>query len=140
MLARPQTGLSPERTLLALLARRIYGQRRHLGEPGNSIFLPAFRANIIADAGDTRVPAEARLCLQMLAAQLAVVKEQILENDRRLRANARETDLGRRLMKVPGVGLLLASAAPCPRHSEPKTASKPPPRKMKPMTCKNRNN
>jgi transposase len=46
----------------------------------------------------------------MLAAQLAVVKEQILENDRRVRASARATDLGRRLMEIPGVGPLLASA------------------------------
>ena len=65
---------------------------------------------IVADAEDTRVPADARLCLQMLAAQLAVVKEQILENDRRVRASARATELGRRLMEVPGVGPLLASA------------------------------
>ena len=56
------------------------------------------------------MPADARLCLQMLAAQLAVVKDQILENDRRVRASARETELGRRLMEVPGVGPLLASA------------------------------
>ena len=39
-----------------------------------------------------------------------VVKEQILENDRRIRASARETELGRRLMEIPGVGPLLASA------------------------------
>jgi len=64
---------------------------------------------VVADAEDTRVPADARLCLQMLAAQLAVVKEQILENDRRVRTSAR-TELGRRLMQVPGVGPLLASA------------------------------
>jgi Transposase IS116/IS110/IS902 family len=43
-------------------------------------------------------------------AKLTVVKEQILENDRRVRASARATDLGRRLMEVPSVGLLLASA------------------------------
>jgi transposase len=64
----------------------------------------------VADAGDRRVPAEARLCLKMLAAQLAVLKEQILEIDRRIRASARETELGRRLMEVPGSGPLLASA------------------------------
>ena len=46
----------------------------------------------------------------MLTAQLAVVKDQILENDRRVRASARETDLGRRLVEIPGVGPLLASA------------------------------
>ena len=33
-------------------------------------------------------------------------KVQILENDRRIRASARETELGRRLMEIPGVGPL----------------------------------
>ncbi len=65
---------------------------------------------IVADEKDMRVPSDARLCLQMLAAQLAVVKEQILENDRRVRAIARQNELGRRLMEIPGVGPLLASA------------------------------
>lgn len=46
----------------------------------------------------------------MLAAQLRVVKTQILENDRRIMASARKTEVGRRLMEIPGVGPLLASA------------------------------
>jgi transposase len=46
----------------------------------------------------------------MLAAQLAVVKQQILENDRLVWASARSTEVGRRLMEIPGVGPLLASA------------------------------
>lgn len=66
--------------------------------------------DVIADAGDDRLPADARTCLQMLAAQLGVVKAQILENDRRIMADARSTDLGRRLMAIPGVGPVLASA------------------------------
>lgn len=65
---------------------------------------------VVADAGDDRVPEDARMCLQMLAAQLEVVKRQILENDRRVLASARRTELGRRLMEIPGVGPLLASA------------------------------
>jgi len=65
---------------------------------------------IVADEANMRLPADARLCLHMLSAQLIVVKEQILENDRRLRTSARSTELGRRLMEVPGVGPLLASA------------------------------
>src|SRR5262249_20554377 len=44
------------------------------------------------------------------ARELIVVKQQILENDRRGRANARATDLGRRLMDIPGVGPLLSRA------------------------------
>jgi transposase len=88
--------------------------RSHLSEFG--IVAPLGRRGIdqllavIVDQKDTRVPAEARVCLAMLAAQLAVVKEHILENGRRVRASARETELGRRLMEVPGVGPLLASA------------------------------
>ena len=65
---------------------------------------------VINDENDARIPADARLCLRMLEAQLRVVKEQILENARRVRASARESELGRRLMEIPGVGPLLASA------------------------------
>lgn len=60
--------------------------------------------------GDERIPAEARTCLAMLVAQLALINDQILEADRRIRTNARATETGRRLMDVPGVGPLLASA------------------------------
>src|SRR5579862_7214297 len=66
--------------------------------------------DVVADADDKRLPAEARLSLQVLADQLAAVKGQILENDRRIMADARRTELGRRLMDIPGVGPLLASA------------------------------
>jgi hypothetical protein len=59
--------------------------------------------DVIADPTHERVPADARICLEMLAAQLRIVKEQILENDRRILASARETGLGRRLMEIPGV-------------------------------------
>ena len=65
---------------------------------------------VLADHDDARIPAEARICLEMLAAQLKVVKAQILENDRRVRNSARSTELGKRLMEIPGVGPLLASA------------------------------
>jgi transposase len=88
--------------------------RAHLSEFG--VVAPIGRNGIeqllvvINDDNDTRIPADARLCLRMLEAQLGVVKEQILENDRRVRASARETELGRRLMEIPGVGPLLASA------------------------------
>lgn len=88
--------------------------RAHLSEFG--IVAPIGRGGIeqllvvVNDENDPRVPADARLCLRMLEAQLRVVKAQILENDRRVRASARETELGRRLMEIPGVGPPLASA------------------------------
>ena len=87
--------------------------RAHISEFG--VVAPVGRLGVerllevVADTGDDRVPEDARLCLQMLAAQLDVVKQQILENDRRVLASARRTELGRRLMEIPGVGPLLAS-------------------------------
>jgi len=46
----------------------------------------------------------------MLVDQLRLVNLQILENDRLIWTNARATEAGRRLMEIPGVGPLLASA------------------------------
>jgi len=88
--------------------------RAHISEFG--VVAPVGRLGVdrllavVADSGDDRIPEDARLCLQMLAAQLEVVKQQILENDRRVLASARRTELGRKLMDIPGVGPLLASA------------------------------
>ncbi|WP_396593809.1 IS110 family transposase [Brevundimonas sp. R86498] len=65
---------------------------------------------MVEDSPDARVPAEARGCLGMLASQLRLVNEQILDTDRLIRTNARSTEVGRRLMEIPGVGPLLASA------------------------------
>jgi transposase len=108
MLHRVRLILNRQRTRLS------NALRAHLAEFG--IVAPIGRngidqlLDVIADPTDGRVPADARLCLEMLAAQLRIVKEQILENDRRILASARETELGRRLMEIPGVGPLLASA------------------------------
>jgi transposase len=82
--------------------------RAHMAEFG--IIAPVGRRGVdrlltvIDDEADDPVPGEARLCLQMLAGQLKLVKLQILENDRRVLAAARSTELGRRLMEVPGKG------------------------------------
>lgn len=65
---------------------------------------------VILDGADERVTREARVCLNMLVDQLRLVNVQILENDRLIRTNARATEVGRRLMEIPGVGPLLASA------------------------------
>ena len=65
---------------------------------------------VIADQDDARLPVDARACLAVLSTQLEMVKEQILDNDRRILADARRTEAGRRLMKIPGIGPLLASA------------------------------
>ncbi len=108
MLHRVRLMLSRQRTQLS------NAMRAHMSEFG--VVAPVGRMGVerllavIADQDDQRIPADARACLEMLGAQLVVVKEQLLENDRRIRASARETEVGRRLMEIPGVGPLLASA------------------------------
>jgi transposase len=108
MLHRVRLMLNRQRTQLS------NAMRAHMSEFG--VVAPVGRMGlerllaIVTDRDDLRIPADARVCLEMIAAQLAVVKEQILENDRRIRASARKTEIGRRLMDIPGVGPLLASA------------------------------
>ena len=108
MLHRVRLMLNRQRTQLS------NAMRAHMSEFG--VIAPIGRLGldrllvVVADRDDPRIPAEARICLEMLAAQLDVVKVQILENDRLVRASARQTEVGRRLMEIPGVGPLLASA------------------------------
>lgn len=88
--------------------------RAHMAEFG--IIAPVGRGGvdrllaIVDDETDEQIPAEARRCLQMLVAQLKLIKLQILDNDRQVLALARSTEIGRRLMEVPGIGPLVASA------------------------------
>ena len=60
-------------------------------------------AAIIANVNDVRLPLQAKASFQMLIAQLRLVNEQILDSDRQIIASARSTDVGRRLMSIPGV-------------------------------------
>ena len=88
--------------------------RGHMGEFGR--VAPVGRNGlaqllaIVADPNETTLPDEVRAAVAMLAVQLRLVNEQILELDRQVSASARATDVGRRLMEVPGVGPVLASA------------------------------
>ena len=65
---------------------------------------------ILDNPDDDRVPVVARSSLLLLVTQLSLLNDQILENDRNVRASARSTEVGIRLMEVPGVGPVLASA------------------------------
>jgi transposase len=88
--------------------------RAHLAELG--LVAPIGRKGlasllaIIADESDARLPAATRDCLSMLAAQLQLLNAQILENDRAIRETVHASEVARRLMAIPGVGPLLASA------------------------------
>ncbi len=88
--------------------------RAHMAEFG--IVAPVGRKGverllaIVTDASDPCVPEVARACLIALAAQLRLLKAQILEFDRRIMAWHRSNETSRRLDAVPGIGPALATA------------------------------
>jgi len=104
------------RVRLTLIRQRIQLSntiRGHMAEFG--LVAPIGREGLqqlirLVEESDSRVPDEARVCLVFLVAQLQLVNLQILDTDRRIRTSARSTEIGRRLMSIPGVGPLLASA------------------------------
>jgi len=65
---------------------------------------------VIEAGDDDRIPPAARDCLLALRDQLELVKQQILEADRRILALYRASEASRRLADIPGVGPLIATA------------------------------
>ena len=96
MLHRTRLLLMRQRTRLANAIRG------HMAEYG--IVAPSGREGLqrliemIVDASDERVPPLARGCLRLLVIQLQLVKAQALETARQIKASARSTEVGRRLM------------------------------------------
>jgi transposase len=88
--------------------------RAHLAEFG--IVAPVGRRgveqllDVVADAGDKRLPELARACVAALGAQLLTLKAQILSFDRRIMAWHRSNATSKRLDEIPGVGPALATA------------------------------
>src|SRR5262245_37809662 len=88
--------------------------RAHLAEFG--IVAPVGRQGveellgIVADPSDKRLPEIARACIAALGIQLRMLKRQILEFDRMIRAWHRSSEMSRRLDALPGVGPALATA------------------------------
>jgi transposase len=88
--------------------------RAHLAEFG--IVAPVGRNGVdqllavVADTNDKRLPEVARSCVAALGAQLRMLKAQILESDRMIRAWHRSSEASMRLDQVPGVGPVLATA------------------------------
>src|SRR3989344_4193159 len=115
--AAQQSELVIHRTRMTLMRHRIELSntiRAHMAEVG--LAAPIGRMGlqglieIVRDEADERMPASARICLKLLADQLVLVNRQVLEPDRLILPSARATEAGRRLMAVPGVGPVLASA------------------------------
>ncbi len=65
---------------------------------------------VIEDGDEERVPPAARECLMALRDQLSLVKQQIVEADRRILAWHRASEVSQRLADIPGVGPLIATA------------------------------
>ena len=88
--------------------------RAHLAEFG--IVAPVGRngveqlLDVVADAGDKRLPELARACIAALGVQLQTLKAQILNFDRRIMAWHRSNATSKRLDEIPGVGPALATA------------------------------
>jgi transposase len=88
--------------------------RAHLAEFG--IVAPVDRngvdqlLGVVADTNDKRLPEVARACVAALGAQLRMLKAQILEFDRLIRAWHRSNEASMRLDAIPGIGPALATA------------------------------
>jgi transposase len=112
-----QGALVLHRVRLMLMRQRVQlsnAIRGHMSEYG--LVAPVGRNGlqrliaIIDDPDDERVPAMARTSLAPLVRQFELINDQVLVNDRLVRASAKSTELGCRLMEMPGVGPVLASA------------------------------
>ena len=64
----------------------------------------------LADPGDDQVPAAARSVLQVLVDQLRETERRIAELDARLVEQAKQNETCRRLLSVPGLGPIAATA------------------------------
>jgi transposase len=112
-----QSGLMLHRTRHLFIRQQtsvINAIRAHLAEFG--IVAPVGRngveqlLEVVADSNDKRLPEVARACVAVLGARLKMLKEQILEFDRMIRAWHRSSELSIRLDDCPGVGPTLATA------------------------------
>jgi len=112
-----QSCLTLHRTRQLLIRQQtsvINAFRAHLAEFG--IVAPVGRAGVdqllgvVTDNNDKRLPEVARTCVVALGAQLRMLKAQILEFDRMIRAWHRSSEASMRLDAIPGVGPALATA------------------------------
>src|SRR5471030_2305031 len=65
---------------------------------------------IIADAGDSRVPPMARGILEVMARQYSAIGSEIVSIDRSILAWHRSCEASRRLEEIPGIGPVVATA------------------------------
>lgn len=124
--------------LIRQRTQAINALRGHLSEFGQVVPQGAANASkliAIVDDPESRLPADAIPTLKVLVAALARLEAEIAKLDAEIARRAQENEVARRLMTVPGIGPLIATAiatlAPPPRRSarpgilRPGSASRP---------------
>ena len=109
--------------LIRQRTQTINALRGHLTEFGEVVPQGAWNARRLAElveAEDDALPETARATLQVLVDGLRHLDERIAELDAEIARRAREDEVARRLMTIPGIGPLIATAlatlAPPPEH------------------------
>src|SRR5689334_19439825 len=101
-------------TLVGQKTQLINALRGHLAEFG--IVAPQGAGKVkdltarLADPGEDQVPALAKAVLQMLVEQLRDTERRIAEIDARLTEQAQQNEVCRRLLTIPGIGPIIATA------------------------------
>lgn len=99
--------------LIRQRTQAINALRGHLAEFGEVVPQGAMNARrliALIEARDTGLPVAMRATLTVLVAVLAQLEERIAELDAEIARRAREDGTARRLMTVPGIGPLIATA------------------------------
>ncbi len=99
--------------LIRQRTQAINALRGHLGEFGQIVPQGAANATrliAIVEALDSRLPADAIATLKVLVGALTHLETEIGELDAEIARRARENEVARRLMTVPGIGPLIATA------------------------------
>jgi transposase len=99
--------------LIRQRTQMINALRGHLGEFGHIVpqgVANAARLISIVEDPDSGLPADASVTLKVLVSALTHVETEISKLDAEIARRAKENDVARRLMTVPGIGPLIATA------------------------------
>src|SRR6202171_1727169 len=107
--------------LVAQRTQLINALRGHLAEIGviaaQGLKNARELARVIKAEGDETIPACVRAALAPLVRQLHVLDQEIARSDRTIAAMARDDEMARRLMTIPGLGPVTASALAAGAHN-----------------------
>jgi transposase len=108
MLHRARDLLIRQRTMLANALRSHFAELGIIVAQGTANLLKL--TGMIEDESDTRIPPIARLTLRAIARQISALRTQVRALDERIVAWARSDAASRRLISIPGVGPITATA------------------------------